>query len=65
MSEVKNHKTRIVFDRIGFDTYVVIAVFMKKSDNDKGYLNFLEHRVSLYRKQKQQLIETEAFAYFR
>ena len=56
VTEVRDFKTRIVFDRINSKTYAIIAVFIKKSDNDTGYLDFLERRVATYREQKESII---------
>ena len=56
VAEVKDYKTRIVFDRLDSKTYAIIAVFIKKSDNDAGYLDFLERRVAAYREQKEKII---------
>lgn len=55
VSEVKDFKIRVVFDRIGPHDYVIISAFIKKSDNDKGYKNQLNHNVKSYKLQKEQL----------
>lgn len=57
ISEVKGFKTRIVFDRIDKDKYVIINIFIKKSDNDKGYQEFLKTRVDFYKKNKEVIKE--------
>lgn len=56
VTEVRDFKTRIVFDRLDSKTYAIIAVFIKKSDNDAGYLDFLERRVAAYREQKEKIL---------
>lgn len=48
-SEVKEHKIRVVFDRIGPHSYVVITAFMKKSNNDKGYIESLTKILTDYK----------------
>lgn len=55
VSEVKDFKIRVVFDRIGPHDYVIISAFIKKSNNDKGYKNQLNHNVKSYKLQKEQL----------
>ncbi len=57
MSEVKDFKTRIVFDRIGKDTYVIISIFTKKCDMDNSYRESLSNRVSYYKKNRDYLVE--------
>lgn len=63
ISEVKGFKTRIVFDRIGKDKYIIINIFIKKTDNDKGYQELLKTRVDYYKKNKdiikEQLLNEE------
>ena len=55
--EVKNHKTRVVFDRVGPNTYAVITAFMKKSDKDKGYFDFLKRVLSDYKTNNQKVLK--------
>lgn len=57
MSEVKDFKTRIVFDRIGNNTYVIISIFTKKCDMDTSYRESLSNRVSYYKKNRNYLVE--------
>lgn len=56
ISEVKDYKTRIVFDRIGKHDYAIISVFMKKSDNDKGYRVSLELKIKNYLNMKEKML---------
>ena len=56
MSEVKDFKTRIVFDRIGKHTYAIISIFTKKCDIDNSYRESLSNRVSYYKKNKNYLV---------
>lgn len=53
--EVKDFQTRILFDRIGEDEYVVVSVFTKKTDTDKLYLNTLALRKNEYVNQKDKI----------
>ena len=46
---------RILFDRLNKDTYVILAIFIKKSQRDKGYHDFLVHRHALYRLKEEDL----------
>ena len=57
ISEVKGFKRRIIFDRVGTDIYVIIGAFIKKSDNDKRYRNFLSNRVNTYSKSKDHILK--------
>ena len=57
ISEVKGFKKRIIFDRVGYNTYVIIGAFIKKSDKDKGYLDPLKNRIAIYRKNKDNIIK--------
>ena len=56
ISEVKDFKTRVVFDRIGKYDYAIITAFTKKSNNDKGYLISLELKIKNYLNQKEKMI---------
>jgi hypothetical protein len=47
--EVKGFKTRVIFSRINEDTYAIISVFVKKTNNDKGYQEYLKSRVAEYK----------------
>lgn len=57
ISEVKGFKTRVVFDRIGKNKYAIINIFIKKTDNDKGYQELLKTRVDYYKKNKDAIKE--------
>lgn len=57
ISEVKDFKTRVIFDRIDINTYVIIDIFVKKTDNDNGYRDSLNARVDYYKKNKAVIIE--------
>lgn len=56
ISEVKDFKTRVVFDRIGKHDYAIITAFMKKSDNDKGYKVSLELKIKNYLNMKERMV---------
>lgn len=51
ISEVRDvaNKTRIVFDRIGPDTYAIITAFTKKVMQSHGYHEQLERKIGNYR----------------
>lgn len=57
INEVKDFKTRITFDRIGKNTYIVLHAFIKKTDKDKSYLEALKTRVEYYKKHKTKILE--------
>lgn len=56
ISEVKDFKTRVVFDRIGKHDYAIITAFMKKNDNDKGYKVSLELKIKNYLNMKANIV---------
>ena len=55
ISEVKDFKIRVVYDRIGPNDYAVITAFIKKSDRDRGYLEALNLKIKNYEAQKEEL----------
>lgn len=55
--EVRGFKTRILFDRIDADKFVIIAAFIKKCDKDYRYRNYLTNMIHGYRKEKEFLKE--------
>ena len=48
-------KTRIFFERIGYDTYIIINAIIKKEDKSSGYKNQLGSRYCLYKKHKEKI----------
>lgn len=57
ISEVKGFKRRVIFDRVGPNTYVVIGIYTKKSNKDKSYLDPLKNRIAIYRKRREYIVE--------
>ena len=55
--EVKEFKTRIIFRRLTNNCYIILGMFMKKTDKDMGYLRFLNKRQEQFYKTKDQLEE--------
>lgn len=53
--EVKGHQIRVVFQRLSKDSYCIIAIFMKKTQNDYGYRNNLNNRYSEYKSMEKEL----------
>ena len=51
VSEVKDHGIRVVFDRINKNTYIVLDIFVKRSDCDMGYMHQLTNRVANYKRE--------------
>lgn len=49
LCEVRDFKTRVIFDRIGENDYVVVTMFIKKCDNDKGYIEPLKRKIAEYK----------------
>ena len=46
--EVKGYQTRIVFRQINLTTYVVVAMFVKKYQNESHYKEYLTNRQNVY-----------------
>ena len=57
ISKVKGFKKRIIFDRVGYDTYIIIGAFVKKSDKDKSYMEPLKRRIAIYRANREKIVE--------
>ena len=57
ISEVKGFKRRVIFDRVGPNTYVVIGIYTKKSNKDKSYIDPLKNRIAIYRKRRDSIVE--------
>lgn len=55
--EVKNPGTRIVFQRLKGGIYVILAIFIKKVDNDLYYRENLQNRMVLYNNSEDWLLE--------
>lgn len=58
IAEVKGFKVRVLFDRVGPKTYSIIAAFVKKSDNDKDYRDFVKNRVATYRSKRGEIVKS-------
>lgn len=55
VSEVRAYKIRVVFDRIDTDKYIIIHMFVKKTNNDRGYREKLINRVNYYQQNKDTI----------
>lgn len=55
ISEVKNYQARILFTRIGINTYSLISAFVKKTTTSKYYLESLENKVREYNLVEEKL----------
>lgn len=55
VSEVKLFKVRVLFEKIEANKYAIISVFVKKSDMDKGYVEQIGHRISVYKNQEDEI----------
>lgn len=50
--------TRVVFDRVDENTYVLITAFIKKSDTcDNGYMYGLKNKINIYKNEASQIKE--------
>ena len=57
ISKVKGFKKRVIFDRVGYDTYIIIGAFVKKSDKDKSYMEPLKRRTAWYRPNRDKIVD--------
>lgn len=55
VSEVKDSQIRVIFDRIGKNDYALVTAFIKKCDNDKGYIESMSLKIKNYLDQKESL----------
>lgn len=55
LSEVKDSQARVVFDRIGKNTYVIISMFVKKVDSNAIYRASIINRSDLYIQNKDTI----------
>lgn len=55
VSEVKLFKVRVLFEKVEANKYAIISVFVKKSDMDKGYVEQIGHRISVYKNQEDEI----------
>jgi len=58
LSEVKGNGTRVVFDRVCGNTYIIIYIFVKKTTRDNGYSERLTTRSGFYTMQKESIRKT-------
>lgn len=56
IAEVKGFKKRVIFDRVGYNTYAILGIFIKKSDKDKSYLEPLKNRIAVYRRNRDYIV---------
>ena len=56
ISELKGFKTRVLFDKIGPNAYIILMCIIKKCDMDTGYKKALEDRTIKYRSFKDCII---------
>lgn len=48
VSEVRGDGIRVLFQRLNKDTYSLITAFLKKTDSNRGYKEFVRNRISSY-----------------
>ena len=56
LSEVRGFKTRVLFDKLDENTYIIIMCAVKKCDYDNGYKKSLETRGFTYRAMKPKIL---------
>lgn len=56
LSEVRGFKTRVLFDRLDKNNYIIIMCAVKKCNFDNGYKKFLENRALMYRAMKPKIL---------
>ena len=52
--EVKGNTSRVLFKRLSHDTYAVISAFLKKTNNDRGYREFIRKRIGDFNKHEDE-----------
>lgn len=56
LSEVRGFKTRVLFDKLDENNYIIIMCVVKKCNYDNGYKKFLETRGLTYRAMKPKIL---------
>lgn len=56
LSEVRGFKTRVLFDKLDENTYIIIMCAVKKCDFDNGYKKSIETRGLTYRAMKPKIL---------
>ncbi|MBE6151757.1 MAG: hypothetical protein E7165_00370 [Firmicutes bacterium] len=57
LSEVRGEQTRIIFDRVSNNVYVIIYMFVKKTDKNASYQASLQNRNDLYTSNRDEIRE--------
>ena len=60
LSEVRGFKTRVLFDKLDENTYIIIMCAVKKCDFDNGYKKSLETRSLTYRAMRPKLLSQKS-----
>lgn len=55
LSEVRGEGTRIIFDRVGNNIYLIIYMFVKKTDRNASYQASLQNRNELYKSNEEEI----------
>ena len=56
--EVKGYQVRILFQRLSSDCYVIISMFIKKTQNDSGYRNAIKNKYAEFKNIEKSLKES-------
>ena len=56
IAEVRSSDTRVIFDRIGPNIYIIIGALIKKVKLDRAYMEFLKTRVLTYRDKRDEIV---------
>jgi len=55
--EVRGYQRRVVFQRLSKDCYAIITMFVKKTQNDRGYQQQLKYKYGEYKNMEKELKE--------
>lgn len=56
ISQVSEFKTRIIFERLTNDTYIILGAYIVKADKSAVYNSWLQTRISHYRANRESII---------
>lgn len=52
--EVKGNLARVFFKRLNHDTYAIITTFLKKTNNDRGYQEYIRCRIGEFKRHEDE-----------
>lgn len=58
VSEVKDNQARVVFNPVGKNMYIILAMFIKKVNTDAGYRAYVINRKDLFEENKNIILDS-------